>query len=163
MTKAYTRLLPALALGALLAGCASDDLGGMFSTASIAPAAPAAPAAAAAPAAPRVDTACLQLAGQIDQLKKDGTPYKNAGCIDPEAFGSLTGFVSRKVREIGTEILDGEASVSPVEYKGESPCTYCPYAEVCGFDRRVPGYEVRTLPTMKQDEAMQLICDEMKP
>jgi ATP-dependent helicase/nuclease subunit B len=97
------------------------------------------------------------------QLKKDGTPYKNAGCIDPEAFGSLTGFVSRKVREIGTEILDGEASVSPVEYKGESPCTYCPYAEVCGFDRRVPGYEVRTLPAMKQDEAMQLICDEMKP
>ena len=75
MTKAYTRLLPALALGALLAGCASDELGGMFSTASIAPAAPAAPAAAA-PAAPRVDTACLQLSSQIDQLKKDGTIEK---------------------------------------------------------------------------------------
>lgn len=86
MTKAYTRLLPAFALGALLAGCASDDLGGMFSTASIAPAAPAAPAAAAAPAAPRVDTACLQLAGQIDQLKKDGTIEK----LEKVAAGKTT-------------------------------------------------------------------------
>lgn len=73
--KAYTRLLPVLALGAVLAGCASDDMAGMFSTAAIAPPAPAAAPAAPA-AAPRVDTACLQLAGQIDQLKKDGTIEK---------------------------------------------------------------------------------------
>jgi ATP-dependent helicase/nuclease subunit B len=94
------------------------------------------------------------------QYKKDGTPYKNAGCIEPQEFASLISFVNKKVREIGTKILDGDASVSPAEYKDELPCTYCPYSEVCGFDRRVPGYEFRTLPSMKQDEAMEKIKEE---
>lgn len=75
MTKAYTRLLPAVVFGALLAGCASDDAGSLFSTAAISPAAPAAQPAAAA-AAPKVDTVCLQLAGQIDAIKKDGSIEK---------------------------------------------------------------------------------------
>lgn len=75
MTKAFTRLLPALALGVLVTGCASDDVGGLFSTAAITPAAPPAATVAATPA-PRVDAACLQLAGQIDHLKKDGTIEK---------------------------------------------------------------------------------------
>lgn len=85
MMKAYTRLLPVIALGAALAGCASEDMGGLFSTASIAPPAPAvAPAAAAT--APKVDTACLQLSGQIDQLKKDGTIEK----LEKVAAGKTT-------------------------------------------------------------------------
>lgn len=81
----FTRLLPALVLGALVAGCASDDVGGLFSTAAIAPAAPAAPAAVAA-AGPRVDTACLQLAGQIDAIRKDGTIEK----LEKVAAGKTT-------------------------------------------------------------------------
>lgn len=74
MSLSFTRLLPALVVGAFVAGCAADGSEGLFSTAALAPSAPPPPAATAP--APRVDTACLQLAGQIDTIKKDGTIEK---------------------------------------------------------------------------------------
>lgn len=86
MTKAFTRLLPALVIGAFVAGCASDDAGGLFSTAAITPSAPPAPAAAAPAPAPRVNTVCLQLANQIDAIKKDGTIDK----LEKVAAGKTT-------------------------------------------------------------------------
>jgi hypothetical protein len=49
----------------LLAGCAGDSTGGLFSTASVAPAQVA--------EAPKTDPACASLISQIDALRKEGT------------------------------------------------------------------------------------------
>lgn len=48
------------------------------------------------------------------------------------------------------EILEGNIAASPYQMEGRSGCDYCAYQSVCGFDRRVPGYQNRKW--KKQDE-----------
>ena len=62
-----------------------------------------------------------------------------------------------KIREIGTEILDGRIPLNPYRQAGNAAgaCTYCPYSRVCGFDRRIPGYEGRTLEKLEEKEALK--------
>jgi hypothetical protein len=63
------RVIPATAAAILLAACASDTGGGLFSTASVVPPAMEAPMAPKA----KVDPQCVTLASQIDNLRKEGT------------------------------------------------------------------------------------------
>jgi hypothetical protein len=78
MIALSARILPAALAVAMLAGCASDGGGGLFSTASVAPPPQPVSTLTATPDTPtksatRIDPACAQLAAQIDGIKKDGT------------------------------------------------------------------------------------------
>jgi RecB family exonuclease len=63
------RIIPATAAAVLLAACASDTGGGLFSTASVVPPAIEAPSATRT----KVDPQCVTLASQIENLRKEGT------------------------------------------------------------------------------------------
>jgi ATP-dependent helicase/nuclease subunit B len=54
----------------------------------------------------------------------------------------------------GEEILDGRISVAP--YDGT--CTYCPYSNACGMDRKVPGYKYRSGSKLKRKDAVSFLC-----
>lgn len=51
--------------------------------------------------------------------------------------------------------MQGEIAVNPYELDGRTPCGYCPYQSVCGFDLRIDGFEYRRLP--KFDQAAKII------
>jgi ATP-dependent helicase/nuclease subunit B len=41
--------------------------------------------------------------------------------------------------ELVKRIKQGETEINPCRQDGKSPCSYCPYRAVCGFDLLLPG------------------------
>ncbi|MDO4477469.1 MAG: PD-(D/E)XK nuclease family protein [Lachnospiraceae bacterium] len=91
-------------------------------------------------------------------LGKNGRGQKDKATrvADSAQFAVLGRFAERKAVEIGTRIMAGEATVSPyVMGKGndmKTPCTYCPYHDICGFDEHQNAYEYRRLTKCEDEE-----------
>ncbi|MCD7735743.1 MAG: exodeoxyribonuclease V subunit gamma [Lachnospiraceae bacterium] len=72
-------------------------------------------------------------------MKKDGTPKATSSIATTKQFSSLSEYVTQLLREMGGAILNGEIRARPFADRNGSACDYCPYADVCGFDRKIPG------------------------
>ncbi|MCI9123729.1 MAG: helicase-exonuclease AddAB subunit AddB [Eubacterium sp.] len=86
---------------------------------------------------------------------KDGSLRKNSKAASEEQFGVLSDYVSRKIMELGRRMMQGEIDVNPYELGDRTPCGYCPYRSVCGFDERMEGYAYRKL--AKFDQAGEIL------
>ena len=92
-------------------------------------------------------------------LNKNGSYSKTSSVADEEQFGSMAGFVNRKMAQLGASILEGRTEARPYEMGGRTACDYCPYQAVCGFDRRIEGYELRRLGSLKPEEIWKRMAD----
>ena len=93
---------------------------------------------------------------------KDGSPSRFASVASTEQFASLSAFVNHKMQELGREILRGDCSAVPYERKGKTPCEFCEYRQVCGFDTRIPGTHFRRLADYKPEEIWRMIQEETR-
>lgn len=91
------------------------------------------------------------------ERKKDGNVSSRSSCMSTEELTILSEYVNRKIKEAGRQILDGKIAVNPYEKGGKSACTYCSFKGVCGFDVRLPGYQVKELENMAKEEAWDKI------
>ena len=85
-------------------------------------------------------------------FNKDGSFRKNSSVADRTQFAVLGRYVRTKIEKIRSSILEGDAQVSPYELGKKNACTYCPYMTVCGFDRKLSGYEFRRLKNFSDEE-----------
>ena len=90
--------------------------------------------------------------------KKDGNFAANSLLMSRENIELIVGYVTKKLKELGKSILDGEIGMHPYSRKNEEACTYCPYAQVCGFDKKLPGCKTRTIP----EEDRESILEKMR-
>ncbi len=95
------------------------------------------------------------------ELKKDGTLSARSSVMAVEDFQTMSDFVSRKITQIGREILNGRITLNPYEKGTEEACTYCAYKKVCGFETALPGCEKRKLESLDKAEALSRMSDEM--
>lgn len=63
----------------------------------------------------------------------------------------LRRFARWKAAELGNEILGGDVQIAPSLNGKKTACTYCGFKGICGFDRRIPGYEYRELKEISSD------------
>lgn len=75
-------------------------------------------------------------------------------------FRSLQDFVYLKIKAIGQEILDGNTDVRPYKSGPRTACDYCRYHSVCGFDKKLEGYDYKRLKSMKPEEIWNEIEQE---
>ena len=69
---------------------------------------------------------------------KDGSFSKNQSKLaDPEQYEKLKRYVKNAVTKIGQEIIAGNVDIRPIRDGVFTPCTYCKYRVVCGFDPQV--------------------------
>lgn len=85
-------------------------------------------------------------------VNKDGTVRKSDKAVDKEEFKLIADYTNYRIAEAGNAILKGNTEVNPYLLKNRSSCDYCPYAAVCGFDKKIPGYEVRRLEELSSEE-----------
>lgn len=84
--------------------------------------------------------------------KKDGSLKAASKTVTPEQFHTLSRFARRKLTQLGERMLGGEVAPDPYEADGRTPCDYCDYADVCGFDRKIPGSCPHRLEPLGKDE-----------
>ena len=96
------------------------------------------------------------------ERKKDGTFSAYSSVINDEDMNVVSDFVNKKIRQLGSGILDGTISVNPYEQNGNQACTYCAYKSVCGYDGRIEGYAMRRLPKLSADEALVHMREEIQ-
>ena len=91
---------------------------------------------------------------------KDGSLRAGSPVASGEQFAALSRYVNRKIRKIGSEVLDGRMDVNPYELKGKTACDYCAYSGVCGLDSKTGGFHRRRLPIFGDDEIWKQIEEE---
>lgn len=91
---------------------------------------------------------------------KDGSFRKGSSVATREQFRLLNEYVKRKISDIRGEILSGDTEVSPYELGKRTACTYCSYQGICGFDRKIPGYEYRRLKQFSDQEIWNHLEEE---
>lgn len=94
---------------------------------------------------------------------KDGSVNKNSvkAVKSREEFALLMEYIQLVLQDTGEKILDGQIDISPVNRNKKTPCTYCQYHPLCGFDPQLEGYGYRKLEG-SDDEAMELITQRVK-
>ena len=89
------------------------------------------------------------------ERKKDGSFSARSSVMSGEELKTVSGFVSRKIVEIGREILNGKIALNPYEKGSEEACTYCAFKKVCGFEPAIPGCEKRKLEDLDKETALE--------
>lgn len=89
--------------------------------------------------------------------KKDGSFTQASSVLSEKDFDTISDYVNHKIKELGTDILDGKIGINPYEQGTNHACTYCAYKGVCGFDRKLGSGLVRHLDELNQEEAMERI------
>ena len=89
------------------------------------------------------------------ETTKDGSLGARSSVLTEAQFRELMDAADRKIAELAGDIMNGRMDVSPYELKGRTACTFCDYRSICGFDRRIPGYEYRKLKQLKKDEILK--------
>ena len=77
------------------------------------------------------------------ELKKSGGLTATSSVANAKEFEILSEYVNHSIVEAGKEIYRGNVKVAPFSDGKSSGCEYCPYQAVCGFDKKVKGYEER--------------------
>lgn len=91
-----------------------------------------------------------------------GTFSSNSKVAYQNQFETMRNYVNDKAKEIGQEILNGNVNVNPFEKQKENACAYCPYASVCGFDEKIPGYSYRRLHSYTSQEVWEKMREALK-
>ena len=88
------------------------------------------------------------------RYNKNGSLAKSSRVASDEEFRAMMSYAVQKVEESRRKILSGDTMPSPYLRGQETGCDYCPYRHVCGFDRKIPGYEYRDIGKTSKEEAM---------
>ena len=80
------------------------------------------------------------------RTKKDGAPDSRSSVVSGQGFEDLAQDVQDVICRLAEDILAGRTDAAPVRMDGSrTACTWCPYANACGFDLRTPGYGYRNI------------------
>ncbi len=93
------------------------------------------------------------------ETDKAGDLKKSSKVADRKQFFAVTEFVYQKLHEETEEILSGAAEIAPYKLKKKTGCDYCPYASVCGFDKKSGG-KYRVLAPLSDAEGFAKLCKE---
>ena len=86
------------------------------------------------------------------ERKKDGSLSARSSVLSPEELQVVSGYVNRKLENLGREIMDGKIALNPYEMGSKEACTYCEFKKVCGFDGNIAGYHKRKLSKLSKAE-----------
>ena len=56
--------------------------------------------------------------------------------VDKEEFKILQDYIDYIIKEISNEILSGKIDLKPYNKNGNTPCKYCEYKSICGFNTK---------------------------
>ncbi len=96
------------------------------------------------------------------ERKKDGGFSLRSSTISGGDYETISQFVTHKIRQFGKQILEGNIEMNPCKQGIRESCTYCAYKGVCEFEEKLPGCNVRNLPSLHDDFLLEKMREEMQ-
>ena len=84
------------------------------------------------------------------------SPKKTSG-ITAEQFKGLQKYMDTTIRQIVKEIYSGNVEIKPYYKKKATPCKYCQYGTVCGFNYGVCKKNYNFVPNFSKEEIFEKI------
>lgn len=89
-------------------------------------------------------------------LKKDGTLGKSS-VATLEQFETLRAYVRKTLISLCEDMLNGKIVIRPYKKKQKTPCGFCNFSAICGFDTSIEGNKYKILKDKKDDEVWRLM------
>lgn len=83
------------------------------------------------------------------------TFYSNAKVADESLFDQLQRYILSLIEQAGLQMITGDISLNPYEYKNKRACTFCSFKSVCQFDPILPENNFKQLQEMKDDDILE--------
>ena len=91
--------------------------------------------------------AALTASGTINEKWTNG--------VKAEEFKILQDYIYKTIKDISREILSGNIDLKPYYKKGKTPCEYCEYKGICGFNLRQKGNCYNYIDQKTKDEILE--------
>lgn len=95
------------------------------------------------------------------ERKKTGGYKATSSVVTKQELEVISRYADLKIQEIAKNILNGEIPVNPYEKENKTPCTYCNYQGICGFDKKIKGFEKKKLDGVSKEEAMEKMVEKV--
>ena len=95
-------------------------------------------------------------------ISNKGQIYKNSQVAPRDDFDDLRNYVGRVFENTGNEIVSGNVDIYPYKLKDRTACDFCPFHSICQFDSSLKENNYRILPSLKKDEALQLMKEAVR-
>ncbi|HHV28420.1 helicase-exonuclease AddAB subunit AddB [Acetivibrio mesophilus] len=93
-------------------------------------------------------------------VNKDGELGKNSSAATIEQFKLLRKYVRKLLKDLCSEMMEGNVSINPYKKKGTTSCKYCSFLPVCQFDTTNKENSFKFLNDKKDDEVWSLMAQE---
>lgn len=91
--------------------------------------------------------ATITKTGDISEGKTNG--------VNKEEFKILQDYIYKTIKQISKEILSGNIALKPYNKKGKTPCEYCSYKAICGFNPRLCGNSYNYVEKKSKDDIIR--------
>ncbi len=98
--------------------------------------------------------AALTSSGNINEKWTNG--------VKSEEFKILQDYIYKTIKDISKEILSGKIDLKPYYKKGKTPCQYCEYKTVCGFNPRQKNNNYFYIDQKSKDEILLKMKKEIQ-
>ena len=91
-------------------------------------------------------------------IDKTGTlSPKKSSIATQEEFSKLQNYINKTIKEIANEIFNGNMELKPFYKNKKTPCEYCSYKSMCGFNSGVCKRNYRFINKLNKDEILEKI------
>ena len=71
-------------------------------------------------------------------------------------------YIYKTIKDISKEILSGKIDLKPYNKKGKTPCEYCEYKSICGFNGKNPENKYNYIDKRTRDDIISMMKKELK-
>ncbi len=100
------------------------------------------------------------ISGSSDFLPVRINKNGSASGVTGEQFNVLSRHIKRRVKELSAALSSGRTDIAPYMKNKHTPCEFCDYMSICGFDTKTPGCSYRRIGITDNDELWQKMRGE---
>lgn len=82
--------------------------------------------------------------------------------VESDEFKILQQYITKIIKDIAKEILRGRIDLKPYNKKGKTPCEYCSYKSICGFDTRLNNNTYNFIDKNSNDQVIKEMSEKIK-
>lgn len=82
--------------------------------------------------------------------------------VDKEEFKILQDYIDFIIKQIAKEILSGKIDLKPYNKNGKTPCEYCEYKTICGFNTKQNNNVYHYIDKKSKDDMIRKMKKEMR-